>query len=1011
MLSAAPRLNVACRAGRCKAMLLIALLILLPTASAAPAQYHVDSWTTENGLPQNIIRDMCQTPDGYLWLATLDGLVRFDGVRFVVFNRSNTAGIEGNRFMSLYCAANGDFWAGTEYSGITRYSQGRFTTYMLKQGLSANDVPGVTGDDAGHVWVLSHTSIMQWNGTGFQLAGRPLQLSDCRYYSNGRSGFWCVKSDRLYLFVRGQDRSYSLPPGWSFETHFAVGEDLSGALWLADGQGRFARQSQGRWSGALRADKDRDQLVSTFRGSFDDSWTLSIGSDAAGFLTQAVTVPSGGQQLRIAFNTFLEDREGSIWLTTDGQGLYRLRRQTVLSFSKEDGLPDRNIYPIYQDRGGTIWIGTWNGGLAQFSEGKFTPVPLAGGSAPSRISSIFEDRDGALWVATTAGLYKRGPGQPPSHFEAVRNALLESASGVRAIAQDAGGALWFGTSHGLVRLKDGNWNVLITRDGLATDDVRVILNGREGNLWIGGYGGLTSLDPARANSGGVKAWNDANGLPNNTIRSLYEDSDGVLWIGTYDSGLVRFADGKFTRFTVRDGLFNNGVFQILEDGRGFLWMSCNRGIYRIAKRELNEFAAGKRSAVFSTVYGKGEGIRNAECNGGLSPAGIRARDGKLWFPTQDGVAVVAPEAVTANPLPPPVVIESVALDRTAQPLDRPVRVPPGSENLDIDYTALSFLDSEHIRFRYKLEGLDRGWVEADTRRTAYYSHLPPGDYTFKVIAANSDGVWNLEGSQLRISVLPRFYQTWWFFVLAALAAAGTVYVFWQSRMSRLEHARAVQEAFSQQLIASQESERKRIAAELHDSLGQHLLIIKNWAVLALKGLSTASSPKEPLTEISTTASKAIDEVREISYNLRPYQLEKLGLTTAIRDLAEQVASASAIRVTVEADDVDNVFPKDVEIGIYRMVQECLNNVVRHSHAAEARIAVTRRGDMVRLTVEDNGRGFTPPDSRAPEPGRKGFGLLGISERARMMGGHAIIQSAPGAGTTVTISLKTQESAG
>jgi signal transduction histidine kinase/streptogramin lyase len=971
------------------------MLIFVSSAFAAPIQYHIDSWTTENGLSQNVIRDMCQTPDGYLWLVTLDGLVRFDGVRFVVFNRSNTAGIEGNRFMSLYCAANGDLWAGSEYSGITRYSHGRFTTYMLKQGLSASDVPDVIGDDAGHIWALAHTSIVEWNGTGFQLTELPPQLSGCKYYSNGRSGFWCIQGDSLHLFVRGKDRSYSLPPSWPSGTHVAVGEDVSGVLWLADDNGRFAKLIHGIWSTVLRAGKNSDEPTSTYLDPHGVPWTLSIGSDAGGFLTQAVSVPSGGQQRRIAFNTFLEDREGSIWLTTDGQGLYRLRPQTILSLSKEEGLPDRNIYPIYQDREGAIWIGTWNGGLARFSEGEFSAVPLT----PSRISSIFEDRDGALWVATTAGLYKRDRG----HFEAVSNTLLDSASGVRAIDQDSDGALWFGTSHGVVRFKDGNWSMLTMKDGLATDDVRVLINGRTGNLWIGGYGGLTSFD-----HGHFKAWNDATGLPNNTIRSLYEDSEGVLWIGTYDSGLVRLDGGRLTRFTVREGLFSNGAFQILEDGRGYLWMSCNRGIYRIAKSELNEFAMGKRSVVFSTVYGKGEGMRNAECNGGLSPAGVRARDGKLWFPTQDGVAVVDPLTVTANPLPPPVVIESVSLDREPQPVDRSVRVPPGSENLDIDYTALSFLDSEHIRFRYKLDGLDRDWVEAGTRRTAYYSHLPPGDYTFKVIAANSDGVWNLEGRQLYISVLPRFYQTWWFFVIVALTAAGTVYLFWRSRMSRLERAKAVQEAFSQQLIASQESERKRIAAELHDSLGQHLLIIKNWAVLGLKGLGAASSPKEPLTEISTTASQAIDEVREISYNLRPYQLEKLGLTTAIRDLADQVASSSTIRFAVEADDVDDAFPKDVEISIYRIVQEGLNNVVRHSQATEARVAVTRRGEVVKVMLQDNGRGFTPPDSRAPEPGRKGFGLLGISERARMMGGQVTIQSAPGAGTTITISLKTQE---
>ncbi len=238
--------------------------------------------------------------------------------------------------------------------------------------------------------------------------------------------------------------------------------------------------------------------------------------------------------------------------------------------------------------------------------------------------------------------------------------------------------------------------------------------------------------------------------------ALYQDREGVLWIGTYDGGLARLEDGRLTRYTIKEGLFNNGVFQILEDARGNFWMSSNRGIYRVRKQELNEVAARKRSAITSVAYGKSDGMLNAECNGGAWPAGIKARDGKLWFPTQDGVAVIDPETISANPQPPPVVIESFLLDRAAVAFDRPVRISPGQESLEIAYTALSFINSEQLKFKYRLAGLDRDWIEADTRRTAYYSHVPPGDYVFQVIAANSDGVWNTEGQSLRIVVVPPF---------------------------------------------------------------------------------------------------------------------------------------------------------------------------------------------------------------------------------------------------------------
>ncbi|HTV54281.1 MAG TPA: ATP-binding protein, partial [Terriglobia bacterium] len=497
-------------------------------------------------------------------------------------------------------------------------------------------------------------------------------------------------------------------------------------------------------------------------------------------------------------------------------------------------------------------------------------------------------------------------------------------------------------------------------------------------------------------------------LPRSRVLALYEDGDGVLWIGTSEGGLVRFKDGKFTRYTVHDGLFNNGVFQILEDGRGNLWMSCDHGIYRASKRELNEFAAGKRTAITSIAYGKSDGMRNIECNGGQWPAGIKAQDGKLWFPTQDGVAVLDPEAVSINSKPPPVVIESCLVDDVPVRVDGPVRIKPGEDNFEIHYTALSFINPKQIKFRYEMEGLDRHWVTAGARRTAYYSHVPPGDYTFRVIAANSDGVWNMKGQALGFVIIPPFYRTWWFILLMFLVAATAVSLAWQYRAAQLKRAHATQQAFSRQLIDSQEQERKRIAAELHDSLGQHLLIIKNWATMAMASLTIRDAAKEPLDEISSTATQAIEEVREIAYNLRPYQLERLGLTTALQDLANQVAASSSIRLSAQVDSVDAVFPKDAELSIYRIVQEALNNTIRHSEATQAWIAVSRRAGMVEITIRDNGRGFTPPAGDHLGPKRNGFGLVGIAERVRILGGQTNIQSSPGHGCTIRVSLATRE---
>ena len=996
-------------AGRriCRVLCLIwGLQFSVDALAAGRVQYHIDSWTTENGLPQNVIRDICQSPDGYLWLATMDGLVRFDGVRFTVFNRSNMAGIAGNRFTSLLCLANGDIWAGTETSGLTQYHQGAFKTYTTLDGLPSDDIYDVIGDDDGRVWALARYAIVSWNPATSRLQRLTGEDAEYRYFGDKAHCFWGTDGDHVLLFKKGKFYRYLLPSEWPRGSLKIFGDDISGEMFVTNDAEEFAElNNEGRFAPVFGSDKQVAKPEANFRQSrFRDRqgelWNVDTRYDKSGSLVQSLIVPTSGQPEAIEFNSLFEDQEGSIWLATDGHGLYRLRRQTISVLSVDEGLPDRNVYPILQDHAGSIWIGTWSGGLARYNAGKIATYTKAQGLSSNRINAIYEDRSGVLWVSCNAGgVYRMVNGR----FEAVSSELLQERGETRVIFQDQEGTLWFGTGGGLIRHKADRWSVITTKDGLPTDDARVIVPARGGGIWVGGYGGL-----ARVSDQKIERWTEKDGLPSNSIRSLYEDNDGVLWIGTYDGGLGRFAQGRFTRYRVKDGLFNNGVFQILEDARGYFWMSCNRGIYRVARKELTDFANGQRQSISSIAYGKNDGMLNAECNGGLWPAGIRARDGTLWFPTQDGVAVISPEGIQANLRPPPVVIESVYVDRESIPLDQAVRIQPGKQNLDIDYTALSFIDSNQIQFKYKLEGLDSDWVDASTRRTAYYSHLAPGKYIFHVTAANSDGVWNTQGKQISIAVLPRFYQTWWFILGSMSAMTAALYLAWRTRVIQYKKAKVVQEEFSRQLIASQEQERKRIAGELHDSLGQHLLIIKNWAGLALRRMDGLKSLEAPLEEISNAASLAINEVRGIAYNLRPYQLERLGLTIALRDLVSQVEASSSIRFTLRLDELGGAFSKEVEIGVYRIVQECLNNIVRHSQATEAWICVVREPRVVRLSIDDNGRGFFPSQGRTAPAGKGGFGLIGIAERVRMSGGQFSVQSAPGAGTKISISIKLLE---
>ena len=387
----------------------------------------------------------------------------------------------------------------------------------------------------------------------------------------------------------------------------------------------------------------------------------------------------------------------------------------------------------------------------------------------------------------------------------------------------------------------------------------------------------------------------------------------------------------------------------------------------------------------------------------FEPAGVRTRDGRLWFPTQGGVPVIDPTRVKTAVQPPPVLLEQVVINNEPfHPRDA-VRILPGQEVLEIQYTGISLTSPEQVNFRYKLEGLDADWTPVGTRRSAYYSHLPPGEYTFRVVAANRDGVWNTQGASIKIVVVPPFWRTWWFLILGLLVMAGIVVMFYYRRISGLQKAHAAQEAFSRKLIASQEHERARIAAELHDSLGQNLLIIKNRAFMARNRIADHNAALAQLDEISATASLAVEEVREIARNLRPYQLDRLGLTLALKAILEKISDSSAIEFNADIEPLDGLLSSEAEINLYRIVQEAISNIIKHSAATHAQVQIKREGRRLLVRIADNGRGFTAESADNLQNGG-GFGLASIRERARILRGVCAINSAPGQGTIIQITV-------
>ncbi len=435
----------------------------------------------------------------------------------------------------------------------------------------------------------------------------------------------------------------------------------------------------------------------------------------------------------------------------------------------EDGLPQNTITVIHQTRDGYIWLGTQEG-LVRFDGVRFTVFDKKNTEdiKDSHILTLFEDHEGSLWIGTYGGGLNR---LKDGEFTAYTTKEGLSNDFVWSIYEDRKGSLWIGTyGGGLNRLKDGEFTAFTTKEGLSNNFVRSIYEDREGSLWIGtDGGGLNRLRDEKFTVYTIK-----EGLSNDLVRSIYEDREGSLWIGTRGGGLNRLKDGKFTVYTTKEGLFDDTVWQILEDGKGNLWMSCNNGIFRVNKRELNDFAEGKISSINSISYGKPDGMMSKECNGGVQPAGWKSRDGRLWFPTIRGVAMIDPENIRTNKMPPPVLIEQVIIDNRSFVDSRIIQISPGNKDFEFHYTGLSFLVPDRVKFKYKLEGWNKEWIDAGTRRMAYYTNIPPGSYCFRVIACNNDGIWNEEGASLKIIVPPTFWQTWWFRVLLVLSILSAV---------------------------------------------------------------------------------------------------------------------------------------------------------------------------------------------------------------------------------------------
>ncbi len=730
----------------------------------AITQYTQAFWGGETGLPQNSVRALAQTPDGYIWLGTEEGLVRFDGVRFTVFDKKNSPGLVSNEISSLL-VDHEDLWIGTD-GGLTRFRQGKFTSYTTHDGLSSETVRSLYVDSRHTVWIGT-------DGGG------------------------------LNSFQNGRFKAYTTKDGLPNNSVFSICEGSDGSLWLGTHAG-LAHLSGGKFNVYGIKDGLRNEYITSVLLAPDgDLWIATSGGGLSRL--HHGTFANYTTHDGLSSNTLLsiaQDSLGTLWIGTADGGLDRLRDGKFSSLSAKQGLAADRVLSLLQDREGNLWVGTLRG-LNRLHGGVFTTFSTTEGLSSDQVSPVYEDRDGAIWVGTNAGLNRLKGGKITVYTS--KDGLSDNA--VYSLTGDGRGTLWIGTPKGLTYLKDGKFTILSSKNGLPNDIVLSTLVDHIGNLWVGTRGGLSRFDGTRfttystddglsndqvvsiyedrqgtlwigTGGGGLNRFKDghftayttASGLSSNFVCSIYGDPDGTLWLGTRGGGLNRFKNGHFTAYTVRDGMIDDSIFVTLPDGRGNLWMGSNKGVFRVRKSELDAFADGRTNVLTPTAYGLDDGMKNKECNGAFQPAGWKTMDGRLLFPTMKGLAVVNPSRLHMNTTPPPVVLERVAVDGTICDLRKPIRLLPKNGALEFQFTAPTQVSSESVHFKYILEGFEKDWVDADTRRVAYYTNIPPGDYKFKVIAANKEGIWNASGASVDITLLPHFYQTRTFATLCLLSA-------------------------------------------------------------------------------------------------------------------------------------------------------------------------------------------------------------------------------------------------
>lgn len=960
----------------------------------------VTQFGMDEGLPQSSVNDIIQTKDGYIWLATFGGLVRFDGQTFTTFNRFNTEGMISDRLTKLYEDQEGGIWLTSENLRpfLMRFKDGTISSYPFT--VTSGTTVDLAQDKSGNIWYSAYDEVFRFTGESFESSKISTTPDLVQKALHDTMGIWLAARDKIYKTL---DDSVILMEG---DTEANFGRFINHVHEFPKNSGNFFYGTDG--GGIIYRTRDREKRFTQNNGlpsRFILDFEFFSGDLVFGELFNAIVYWDGSKFEEFPtsyfpsdtqFKSVLVDNEGNYWVGTSAKGLYQLKERAITMIDEEQGLGNEIMLSLSKLQNGNILFSTNCGGIYEWDGERAIYSTIHDYLGSYCNWSVLEDSKSRIWIGNR-GLYLTESLNKPGRYFTEEDGF--TGVSILSIFEDSRGNIWVGAQNGVFKYDNTSFTHFSIDDGLYHNVVRTIYEGRNETIWIGSAGLHRIVDGKIERIELLDASNfDLVEQPQ--VRSIYQDADGAVWIGTYGNGLFRYKHGKVVQLTVNDGLYDNIISHIVEDEFGNFWMGSNRGISRVSRVDLNAYIEGDIPEINANSFGLKDGMNSSETNGGFQPNAIFDEEMNIYFPTVAGVAVVNTRKVTQNSTPPPVFITGLRTSEGQIPLEESVSLPYDTPFLEIDYTAVSFTDPGNVNFRYKLENLNQDWIEVGNRREALYSSIPPGTYTFRVIASNSDRVWNEVGDSFNLTIIPPFWMTTWFYSILGLLFISGGFGMYYIRVQQLKKENEKQRRFSQQLIDSQEKERRRIASELHDGLGQQILVIKNRAEIAHQLMENPEEVAEQLDQIRDSAQVSISDVRKIAHNLRPVLLENLGLKEALISLFNEVEETSEITWSFEVGQVDDLVPKEKEINLFRVIQESVKNIEVHSEASNAFIQVKVEKNKIHSEIKDDGKGIDEKLIKEPN----GMGVAGMNERVKSLGGELSIRSNNPSGTIVSFKI-------